>query len=188
LPHRAQTDDANDQNWPKTVIRTGNERGVGIMSGFQKIAAAVIDQALAEVVADQIPVFTFALYFDHESPALSVCVDTRSNSDAQILEQNAYSSRYFHRSIADGDFEQAKRWQANVGRNLSLGDFTKVNIARVELDLPNYTDVDCVALVRELMSREAEIRSLASSPDDLVFCCSTPEDEVGLVWSAVEQS
>ena len=42
----------------------------------------VIDQALFEARSRNVPVYTFALYYDHESPAISVCVDTEEQSKA----------------------------------------------------------------------------------------------------------
>jgi len=64
------------------------------------IVADVLDRAIAEVRSRGIAVYTFALYFDHESPALSVCVDTAANS-ARTVKGEAAKQR-----------KQTKRWPA----------------------------------------------------------------------------
>ncbi|TDP61420.1 hypothetical protein [Roseateles toxinivorans] len=45
-----------------------------------KLFSEVLANAISEVKRRQVPVFTFALYHDHESKAVSVCVDTEENS------------------------------------------------------------------------------------------------------------
>jgi hypothetical protein len=100
---------------------------------------------------------------------------------------NAYNLRYFCKAVDSGDLQTAALWQANVGRNLSLGDFTAVNLART--DLPeDVSGVDYCAMVRVVMSRHEEIRTLSLDPSLTLLACSGPEDEVALVWSLPESS
>lgn len=89
--------------------------------------ASVLNNAIAMLRTDAVPVFTFAFYHDHESGAVSVCVDTEANSNSQVRSTNRYNTKHFRTEIAGGDLAGASLWQANIGRNLSLGDFAKVN-------------------------------------------------------------
>ena len=152
-------------------------------SDIQSIADQVIRAALNEAAKDKFRIYTFALYFDHESPAISVCLDTKENSIRQVSEQNAYSAKYFQKLIAAGYTEQATLWQANVGRNLSLGDFARVNIARTPVAQAELSEDDYLGLIRCVMAHEHEIRGRAEFADELVFCCASPTDEVGMVWA-----
>lgn len=146
-------------------------------------ADRVIRAALDEAAKGGLRIYTFALYFDHESPALSVCIDTKENSLRQVSEQNAYAAKYFHKCIGAGDLEQAVLWQANVGRNLSLGDFARVNVARTGVALAKLSEGDCLGLIRCVMAHEGEVRELAEIAAELVFCCTSPTDEIGIVWA-----
>ena len=129
------------------------------------------------------PVFTLAFYLDHESEAVSICADTRDNSSTVVASINAYNSKHFLEAVRDGDLDNAALWQANVGRNLSLGDFAAVNVARTDLgDLPIDPDL-CRAMVDTVVSHHDRIRALSPEPENTVLACSTLDDEVGLVWS-----
>jgi len=86
----------------------------------------VLESGLGEIESSGLPVFTFAMYHDHESGAVSVCADSEENSARAVASMNAYSAKHFGTAVAKGDLEHAALWQANVGRNLSLGDFAIV--------------------------------------------------------------
>ena len=144
----------------------------------------VLRAAIAHIAQHRTPVFTFTLYFDPESSAVSVCVDTEQNSAKVVAGINRYNSKHFRAAVDGGDLKAATLWQANTGRSLSLGDFSLVNIARV--DLPN-VDQDGkleLALVRALVAVEGEVLALAEVPERVLFVCSSADDEVGYVWSA----
>ena len=143
----------------------------------------MIRAAIGEAEKRDLRIYTFALYFDHESPALAVCMDTKENSRLRVREQNNYSAKYFLKFIGDRDIERAARWQANVGRNLSLGDFAVVNVAREEVGPIELSAEDCLGLIERVLAHESAIRKLADDADELVFCCTSPSDEVGIVWS-----
>ena len=145
----------------------------------------VLHAAIAQVARQRTPVFTFALYFDHESSAVAVCVDTEENSAKVVADINQYNATHFRAAVEGGDLKAAALWQANTGRNLSLGDFALVNIART--DLPNI-DQDGkleMALVRALVNVQGEVLALAKAAESVLFVCSSASDEVGYVWSAV---
>src|SRR5258708_2523137 len=96
--------------------------------------AEVLSNAIDEVRERGTPMYTFAFYHDHESAAVSVCVDTEENSRRSVAKSNAYGIKHFAQAIAAGDLKSAALWNANTGRSLSLGDFALVNVARANLD------------------------------------------------------
>jgi hypothetical protein len=148
----------------------------------------VLTDAIAESAAKKVPVYTFSLYFDHESAAISVCIDTRENSDRVAASINTYNTRHFHRSIADGDLAMAALWQAIVGRSLSIGDFTVVNSARREVEGIELNETLFLHMVRGLVARERDVLALAPSPESVVFACSGVNNEVAYVWSAASDA
>ena len=148
------------------------------------IADEVLSKAIAEVKAKRIPVFTFALYFDHESEALSVCVDTEDNSARTSASINVYNAKHFHGAIQQSDLRMAHLWQANVGRSLSIGDFVLVNAARTEVLGIDQDEALFLQLVRSLVAREFDVLNLAPSREKLIFACSGLNSEVEYVWSA----
>ena len=145
----------------------------------------VLSRAIPEVRGRGIDVFTFAFYHDHESAAISVCVDTEASSARLVLSQNAFSMRYFADAVAKGDLSQAALFQANVGRSLSLGDFEMVNVARTDLNGIRPDDGFYLSMIRSLRRREKEIVPLARDAQRLLFCASSADSEVGYVWTAV---
>jgi hypothetical protein len=156
------------------------------MGVAESLLSGVLDNAISELRRDPIALYTFAFYFDHESLAVSVCADTADNSKRVVEKMNRPNNKYFTRAVQSGDLVEAALWQANTGRSLSLGDFSRVNIARRDLN-----DIDLGAdfhllMVRALLDRTADILKLATDPTTLLFACSTADDEVGLVWSSVE--
>lgn len=149
-----------------------------------EILASVLQHALAEIRQKSIPVYTFALYHDHESNAVSVCVDTEESSSKCVASMNRFNMKYFTQAIAGKDLKAASLWQANIGRSLSLGDFALVNSGRTDLGKIKGTSAFYLAMIKALMSVESDIIALSSNPQKLVFACSGPNDEVAYVWSA----
>ena len=149
---------------------------------------ATLDQILRAAIHDiaqrGTAVFTFALYLDHESSAISVCVDTEENSAKVVAEINRYNSKHFRAAVEDGDLKAASLWEANTGRSLSLGDFFLVNIARTDLPTVGQDSALEIAMVRALVAVQGEVLALAKSPERVLFVCSSADDEVGYVWSA----
>jgi hypothetical protein len=156
------------------------------MSDLNSFLASVVKAAVAELQAAPIPIHTFAFYHDHESNAVSVCADTKESSLRAVRKSNQWSMKYFAQHLLDGSWEDACLFQANVGRSLSLGDFTRVNLARTALPPKTNTDQSFyLAMARAVIAHQANIVSLAPDPEDVVFCCSSADSEVGLVWSAL---
>jgi hypothetical protein len=147
------------------------------------LVASVLDRALVEVQSRALPVYTFALYHDHESGAISVCVDTEDNSNRSVASSNRYNMKYFMKAIADRDLNAASLWQANVGRSLSLGDFALVNAARTALGDVEPDQAFYLAMVESLVAIQHRVAAFSRSPERLVFACSGAEDEVAYVWA-----
>src|SRR4051812_44654210 len=99
----------------------------------QRLFDDVLSRAIPEVRAAGIDVFTFSFYHDHESAAVSICVDTEASSIRLVRSQNASSIRHFADAVSRGDLRKAALFKANVGRSLSLGDFEMVNVARTDI-------------------------------------------------------
>jgi hypothetical protein len=146
-------------------------------------AAKVIESAILEIRDQSVPLYTFALYYDHESDALSVCADTKENSARTVRRVNSYNARHFRRAIVDGDLATARMWHSNVGRSLSLGDFALVNVGRLELQGTNPEESFFVDLLRTLAAYESQLRALAPEPEDLILACSGVAEEVAYVWA-----
>lgn len=155
------------------------------MSLFSEILNESLQEALALVRRDKIAIFTVAFYHDHESRAVSICIDTEANSHAEVASENRFSAKYFWQALDEGDLKELRSSNANVGRNLSLGDFTLVNAGRRELPKGKITKDLYLDMIRVLRSKEEEIIGLAVSRERLLFCCSGPNAEVDFWWSAM---
>ncbi len=145
--------------------------------------AEVLSNAIDEVRERSTPVYTFAFYHDHESAAVSVCVDTEENSLRSVARSNAYGIKHFAKAVAAGDLKSAALWSANIGRNLSLGDFALVNVARANLDEITPGKGFHLAMVRALCERQQQVAELSLAPERLLFCCSSARAEVEYMWS-----
>jgi len=143
----------------------------------------VLSTAIEEVRKLGTPVYTFAFYHDHESAAVSVCVDTEANSLSSVMASNAYGMKYFAKAVETGNLKSAALWNANIGRSLSLGDFVLVNVARTKLDGIEPNNGFHLAMVRALWERQQQIAKLSPTPERLLFCCSGANDEVEFMWS-----
>lgn len=144
---------------------------------------ALLRTAVDEIRSSNISVFTFALYHDHASRAVSVCVDTQASSERLVRSSNKFSMEYFFEAVAEGDLEEASGWQANVGRSLSLGDFALVNVARQDIVGLAVNKQFYLQMARALIAFQDEIATLSQQPEQLLFACSGPDAEVAMVWS-----
>ncbi len=128
-------------------------------------------------------IITFALYFDHEGSALSVCADTIENSQRTVDQTNSFNFKYFSKAIEHSDLEKASLWQCNIGRSLSVGDFKHVNLAR--RDMPSHMSATKLFLEmpKGIMRHTHSILAVCDPRNQIVFATSTENDEVGLVWS-----
>ena len=144
----------------------------------------VISRAIPEIRAAAVDPFTFAFYHDHESAAVSICVDTESNSARSVRRRNRFMLKHFADAIAEGNLKRASLLKANLGRSISLGDFAIKNLARTKLGSIS-TDGDFyLDMIRTLRGWEPEIIAMASDSRCLLFCTSSAEWEVGYIWSA----
>jgi hypothetical protein len=145
----------------------------------------VLARAIVKLRRAKLTPFTFAFYHDHESRALSVCVDTFENSARFLSSWNASKRAYFLEAIEIDDLEDAASWQPSFGHSTSLGDFAKVNVARTDLPRGMRTAKPFyLAMIRAVLRRERDIATLAHDPRQLLFCCSGTKDEVEFTWMA----
>jgi hypothetical protein len=152
---------------------------------MNKIASTVISATLNEAKSRCISIYTFALYYDHESSAISVCIDTIENSKRSVRGQNIRNNEYFFDYVAQGDLESAARWKSNIERNTEVGDFAYINLQRQELASKRSGRKFFIGLLETLISYQEAIAELATNKENLVFCCSGPNYEVEYIWSAM---
>lgn len=148
-----------------------------------RLVNEILGQAIARVRNEAVPIYTFALYHDHESAALSVCIDTEENSRRCVAQMNRYAKKHFADALTRGNLGAAALWRANVGRSLSLGDFALVNMARRDLGPLRDQDDFYLTLVRSLALVESPVLALSPDPERTLFCCSGADDETQYVWS-----
>lgn len=152
------------------------------MSTKADLIDSVIQDAVEQLRNATQAIVTVALYFDHESSALSVCADTEKNSARSVAQANAFSLPYFEKAIEAGDLEGAALWQGNIGRSLSLGDFTHVNLARRDVPPGLVDEAWFASMAQGLMRHAGLVLQVCASDAVVVFAVSTATDEVGLVW------
>jgi len=152
------------------------------MSVYDTTFDMVIDKALNILFEKKEDVYTFALYYDHESYAVSVCADTIQNSERVAREINAFSREQFFAAIEQRDLERAALWNCNTGRSFALGDFKYRSLGWEAIKAPNNSAPFYGAMVQALIRNSHKIAALTRNPEQLVFCCSTKNDEVGLFW------
>ncbi|WP_339847788.1 hypothetical protein [uncultured Halopseudomonas sp.] len=143
----------------------------------------IIHDGLSKAKAKSVDIYTFALYHDHESHFATVCIDTIESSKRSVISSNEFSKKYFMRSIMSGELPSPGAWNANGGRSFSLGDFALVNVSEVKVArLPKLPDfyIDMVLAIEET---RALIEKQSTHGPQLLYCCSTENNEVGLVWS-----
>jgi hypothetical protein len=157
-------------------------------NGPQRLFDDVLSRAISGVRAAKIDIYTFAFYHDHESAAVSICVDTEASSARLVRSQNAFSIRQFADAVLRGNLRKAALFKANEGRSLSLGDFAMVNVARTAIGSVPVDDSFYLEMIRAVRARETEIVSMASNVERLLFCSSSAEWEVGYTWIAAPAS
>ncbi|MFB2662324.1 hypothetical protein [Shewanella mangrovisoli] len=143
----------------------------------------LIYEGLRKAKSRNLDIFTIALYHDHESHVATVCIDTIESSKRSVMSSNEFTKKYFFKAIEKGELESAENWKANGGRSFSLGDFALVNASEIDVPrkvvLPDFylNMVHALEEMRELIALQS------SHGRSLLFCCSTENFEVGLVWS-----
>lgn len=152
------------------------------MSVYDETFDRVIERALNILFAKKADIYTFAFYYDHETKAVCICADTKINSRKMALQTNAFKYEHLRRSIEKKDLKRAMNFGWISERSFSLGDFTFKDLGWTSIAAPNNSQPFYLAMVRALMRHMASISALSRSPEELVFCCSTKDSEVGLSW------
>jgi hypothetical protein len=143
----------------------------------------LIFDALQLASKKKIDIYTFALYHDHESGVVSVCLDTIESSTESVQNSNEFSNEYFKRSIKENDLKAAAQWCANGGRSFSLGDFKSVNITGINVTPKTSKSKLYIDMVLAINEMSELISRQSKHGKQLMFCSSTATEEVGLVWS-----
>lgn len=85
-------------------------------------------------------------------------------------------------AINEGDLQSAASWPANGGRSFSLGNFASVNASEIDVvrspDTPDFY-LDMVGAIEEIRDL---IQMHSRHGNNLILCCSTEDEEVGLIW------
>jgi hypothetical protein len=143
----------------------------------------MIFEGLRKAEVRDLDIYTFALYHDHESHVATVCIDTFESSNRLVMSSNEYSKKYFSKAIEARDLSDAVLWNANGGRSFSLGDFALINAS--EIDVPRRPKIPdfYLDMVQSIEEMKDLIHKQSGHGRSLLFCCSTEESEMGLVWS-----
>ena len=152
------------------------------MSVYDQTLDGIIDRALTILFEKKSDIYTFALYYDHESHAVSACADTMENSARVTHEMNAFSRAQFFAAIQQGDLERAALWNFHTGRSFALGEFQFRSLGWTPLRVPNNSAPFYRALVAALIRNSNKIAALTRNPEALVLCCSSKKNDIGLIW------
>lgn len=139
------------------------------MSVYDTPFDTIIDKALNILFEKKADIFTFALYYDHESYAVSVCADTIENSERVAREINAFSREQFFAAIQQQELERAALWNSITGRSFALGDFTYRSLGWEAIKAPNNSAPFYRAMVQALIRNSHKIAALTRNPEQLVF-------------------
>ncbi len=150
------------------------------MKHLENLVAASIQK----INESKIDVYSYAIYFDHESKRrISVCIDTRENSLRAVKKSNQFREKYVTKFRNDGNCDSLGNFSANSGRNYSLGDFKYRNRVSFEnkkdTDLP---DTYTLKAIKAVVARQDEITRFSTKPEQVLFSCSTQNDEYGASW------
>ena len=142
----------------------------------------LIFASLKKIEKAKINIYTYALYHDHESGFVSVCIDTKDNSLRSVQSSNDYVREKFITAIGNNDLKKALLWQCNAGRNFSLGNFKYINIEEIKVPLKPKSNSFYLDMVKAIEEMSELIIRHSSYGKELAFCCSTKSEEVGLIW------
>ena len=143
----------------------------------------MIEKAIQYLAQKKIDIYTFAFYHDHESFAVSICVDTLIDSENAVKSSNSFKMEQFYSAIYSNEIKGLILNKLDTGRSFSLGDFTCVNLSRK--DIPEemiITDQFYFDMIKAINEKKDKIIALSTKPEEVVFCCSTEDDEVGIIW------
>lgn len=149
---------------------------------LNSILDEMINESLQIIKKENASIYTFAFYHDHETEAISICIDTEENSNKQITSSNDYSKKYFQENLKNGDMKSLQLWNFNTGRNFSLGDFSYVNIVYKKLDKRFITPDMYLNMIKSIERNKSKILTYSQSSKKVVFCCSSENNEVEYIW------
>ena len=152
------------------------------MSVYDKGFDLIIDKALNILFSKNVDIYTFSFYYDHESHALMVLADTKSNSRHQLLDTRKFTHGEFMKAIEAKDLTKASQWISLGERNISLGSFKYRSLGWEAATAPKNSAPFFLAMANAVIRNRQKISALSEAPEDLVFLCSTSKSEVGLVW------
>lgn len=146
--------------------------------------SAVLDQAITALNKARADVYTFAFCHDRERGVVFVSADSEANSRRAVREINRASMKQFAKAVRKRDLDEALVWQASIGRNLSVSEFEWAHITRRPLGKHKHAPTLHEAMLLSALEHAPKIIALSSDPETLLFTCSTPDEEVGLIWTA----
>lgn len=152
------------------------------MSVYDQVFDVIIDKALNVLFSQNVDIYTFAFYYDHESHSLEILADTKINSRRKLLATQKFAHDEFLKSIEARDLAKASRWSQLGERNISLGDFKHKSLGWEAAKAPKNSEPFFLAMANAVIRNRANISALSKHPEELVFICSTVESEVGLIW------
>lgn len=157
------------------------------MSKIKVFLQAVLDQALAEFEKknNTVSLYTLAFYHDHESKAVSICIDTEENSKMKLVQENKYNMEYFQEALEEKDLAAIASWNANIERNSSIGDFAFINLAYTPLTALKGGKQLYLSMIQVVLDNEERIAMLTNEKDKLAFFCSGPNYEVEYKWKCI---
>lgn len=156
---------------------------------------SVYDQPFDRIIGDALhilfdkgaDIFTFALYYDHEGRAVSICADTEVNSRSAARKMNTFVGQQFYRAIQNGELDEAAKWGTIGERSLALGDFKFQSLGWRSMTAPNNSAPFYRAMISSLLRNSTKISGLSRNPENLVLCCSSKDSEVGFSWVHQEE-
>jgi len=142
----------------------------------------MVSDSLKSISDKSTSIYTFAFYHDHESDAISICIDTEDNSEKEVISSNKYTQKYFKDILKNNDIDSLKLWNINTGRNFSLGNFTFVNVVYVKLEKIYFTKSLYLSMINCIERNKKNILAHSKYPQKVVFCCSSEKNEVEYIW------
>lgn len=155
------------------------------MSKLKDLLETILNKALQTVEDKKIDIYTIAFYHDHESKAVSICIDTKENSQEKVISQNKWSMKYWRKTFEEKNLNSLALWSANRGRNISLGDFQLVNLEYTALGSFKGGKTLYLTMMQTLLDNQERIVLNTSDKDNLLFITSGPNDEAEFMWSII---
>jgi hypothetical protein len=154
------------------------------MTELQTWLSGILECAIDELHSQRADVHTFAFCVEAGGRAVSVYADSETNARRVVHALNRASMKRFVRAVQKRDLDEASMWQASVGRNLSLRTFAWKTLARRALGKHSQAPELHHAMLLAALQHTPRVLELSSAPERVLFTCSTPDEEVGLIWTA----